>query len=48
MNLLLLAIQKLLRFLLVHPDALLATDDPLAALAHQRVRCMFCESNILN
>jgi len=29
------------RFLLAHREALLATDSPLAALSHQRVRCLF-------
>ncbi len=29
------------RFLVAHREALLATDSPLAALSHQRVRCLF-------
>ncbi|MFP5270959.1 type 2 lanthipeptide synthetase LanM family protein [Coleofasciculus sp.] len=29
------------RFLVVHREELLATDSPLAALSHQRVRCLF-------
>jgi type 2 lantibiotic biosynthesis protein LanM len=33
--------EQMYRFLVAHREALLATDGPLAALAHQRVRCVF-------
>jgi type 2 lantibiotic biosynthesis protein LanM len=33
--------EQMYRFLVAHRDALLATDGPLAALAHQQVRCVF-------
>jgi type 2 lantibiotic biosynthesis protein LanM len=33
--------EQMYRFLVAHREALLATDGPLAALAHQRLRCVF-------
>jgi type 2 lantibiotic biosynthesis protein LanM len=33
--------EQMYRFLVAHRDVLLATDSPLAALAHQQVRCLF-------
>ncbi|MEQ9481960.1 type 2 lanthipeptide synthetase LanM family protein [Coleofasciculus sp. F4-SAH-05] len=34
------------RFLVAHREALLATDGPLAALSHQRVRCLFRSTQV--